>query len=144
LTEAKTHTITFKGQNNGEPWLVLGGATPDELEAALWAAFPELDDGLPLPEALWRAHALWMAVRAVVVGGLVQAPAPVPTEQPAYGTPGPQAPAQGGSQPDSPPPSCQHGVRIWRAAKPGSGKTWKGWFCPTPMGTSDQCKPQFV
>lgn len=39
--------------------------------------------------------------------------------------------------------SCQHGAM---SAKKGNGAKgeWRGWFCPTPKGTPDQCKPQFV
>lgn len=39
--------------------------------------------------------------------------------------------------------SCVHGAM---SAKKGNGAKgeWRGWFCPTPKGTADQCKPQFV
>lgn len=151
MSDTKTHTVTLKGAGNGEPWLVLGGATTDDLEAQLQAAFPELEDHLSLPEMIWRAQAMWAAVRAVTLGGLTGAPdgsqavqAPPAAsqgyqgQQAAYGQ---QAPAQGAP---GPAPACQHGPRVFRSAKPGSGKTWKGWFCPAPQGTQDQCKPQFV
>ena len=40
--------------------------------------------------------------------------------------------------------SCKHGVMVWRESKPGAPKAWKGWFCPSPKGTPDQCDPKFV
>jgi hypothetical protein len=39
---------------------------------------------------------------------------------------------------------CKHGALVWRESKPGAPKTWKGWFCPSPKGTPDQCEPRFV
>jgi hypothetical protein len=40
--------------------------------------------------------------------------------------------------------SCKHGDLVWRESKPGAPKAWKGWFCPSPKGTADQCEPKFV
>ena len=42
------------------------------------------------------------------------------------------------------PGSYHHGVMVWRESKPGAPKAWKGWFCPSPKGTPDQCEPKFV
>jgi hypothetical protein len=39
---------------------------------------------------------------------------------------------------------CKHGALTWRESKPGAPKAWKGWFCPSPKGTADQCAPKFV
>lgn len=39
---------------------------------------------------------------------------------------------------------CKHGALVWRESKPGAPKEWKGWFCPSPKGTADQCEPKFV
>jgi len=39
---------------------------------------------------------------------------------------------------------CKHGALVWRESKPGAPKEWKGWFCPSPKGTPDQCEPKFV
>lgn len=49
----------------------------------------------------------------------------------------PATPVAGG------PPTCAHGPRTYRAAKPGSGKTWQAFFCPTPQNTPGQCDPIF-
>ena len=40
--------------------------------------------------------------------------------------------------------ACKHGERVWRESKPDAAKPWKGWFCPSPKGTPDQCEPKFV
>jgi hypothetical protein len=100
-----------------------------------------------LPELVWRAHALWAATRNLVVGGLVGGPdgaSPGQAVEVKQTGNGAQAPAYGSYGGNQPAPACQHGQRVWREAKPGSGKSWKGWFCPAPQGTPDQCKPQFV
>lgn len=39
---------------------------------------------------------------------------------------------------------CIHGERVFRESKPGSAKIWKGYFCPSPKGTPNQCEPNFV
>ena len=39
---------------------------------------------------------------------------------------------------------CKHGKLTYRESKPGAPKSWKGWFCPSPQGTPDQCAPQFL
>jgi hypothetical protein len=39
---------------------------------------------------------------------------------------------------------CHHGKLVYRTSKPGAAKEWKGWFCPSPQGTPDQCSPRFI
>ena len=39
---------------------------------------------------------------------------------------------------------CKHGQLTYRESKPGAEKQWKGWFCPSPQGTPDQCSPKFI
>jgi len=39
---------------------------------------------------------------------------------------------------------CKHGKLTYRESKPGAEKQWKGWFCPSPQGTPDQCSPKFI
>jgi hypothetical protein len=39
-------------------------------------------------------------------------------------------------------PRCNHGPRTRRAGTNQRGP-WVGWFCPSPKGTPDQCKPDF-
>lgn len=40
-------------------------------------------------------------------------------------------------------PTCHHGTKV---AKKGNGAKgeWRGWMCPAPKGTPDQCTPQWV
>jgi hypothetical protein len=53
--------------------------------------------------------------------------------------------------PDAPPASftsaamkqCQHGDMTPRTGNGAKGP-WRGWFCPTPKGTVDQCKAIFI
>lgn len=41
--------------------------------------------------------------------------------------------------------TCQHGQMQYKTGiSKKDGKTWQGFFCPTPQGTADQCKPQFL
>jgi len=40
--------------------------------------------------------------------------------------------------------TCKHGAMTFRQSKPGAPKEWKGYFCPTPQGTADQCEPKFI
>ena len=40
--------------------------------------------------------------------------------------------------------SCKHGKLVYRTSKPGAPKAWTGYFCPSPQGTPDQCKPKFL
>jgi hypothetical protein len=40
-------------------------------------------------------------------------------------------------------PNCAHGPRN-ALSKVGQYGLWKGWMCPTPKGTPDQCKPVYL
>ncbi|AIG78426.1 Hypothetical protein AJAP_27910 [Amycolatopsis japonica] len=40
---------------------------------------------------------------------------------------------------------CKHGEMVFRSGfSEAKQKTWKGFFCPTPKGTPDQCKAVFL
>ena len=39
--------------------------------------------------------------------------------------------------------SCSHGTMVTRKGSGAKGE-WKGYFCPTPKGTPDQCTPEWV
>ena len=39
-------------------------------------------------------------------------------------------------------PACQHGPMVHRSGEK-NGRSWSGYFCPTPKGTPGQCSPQF-
>ena len=38
---------------------------------------------------------------------------------------------------------CVHGDMVARSGSNAKGP-WKGWMCPTPKGTPDQCSPEFL
>ncbi len=56
------------------------------------------------------------------------------------------APVPPAAQPPAPAvvaPICHHGTKV---AKKGNGAKgeWRGWMCPAPKNTPDQCKPAWV
>lgn len=65
-------------------------------------------------------------------GVLRQALGATPVEQSAVKS----APASGGK-------ACKHGEMTFRTGQSAKGP-WKGYFCPSPKGTPDQCEPQFI
>ena len=38
---------------------------------------------------------------------------------------------------------CKHGAMSLKSGTGAKGP-WKGWFCPSPKGTPDQCAPIFI
>ena len=38
---------------------------------------------------------------------------------------------------------CKHGNMSFKSGTGAKGP-WKGWFCPSPKGTPDQCQPVFI
>ena len=83
-------------------------------------------------------------VAAFVATGSVTAGLPVASVQ----SDGPSWSNQGSQQQQAPAQpagkSCVHGAMVYREAKPGSGKDWKAYFCPTKQGDPSQCKPEFL
>lgn len=39
--------------------------------------------------------------------------------------------------------TCKHGNMSFKSGTGAKGP-WKGWFCPSPKGTPDQCQPIFI
>lgn len=74
-----------------------------------------------------------VAAVAASLGGSV-------VNDPFGGTFDPVPPQGGASAGDR---TCSHGVMIKRTGQGAKGE-WRAWFCPTPKGTADQCKPQFA
>lgn len=61
-----------------------------------------------------------------------------PTTAPSFApVPPPSGPVGVGSR------TCIHGTMIGRKGNGAKGE-WKGFFCPTPKGTADQCQPQWL
>ena len=76
------------------------------------------------------------AVAGDPFGGSFAPVAPAPT----YAAPSPVPPTPGASAGDR---HCNHGVMIKRTGVGTKGE-WRAWFCPTPKGTENQCKPVFA
>jgi len=91
--------------------------------------------------SLQQCYDLMVAARAV--GNVAQTPAPAPVQAEAVAQPVPAAPAAPAAFTDATVPQCPHGAMTPRSGSGAKGP-WKGWFCPTPKGTPDQCKPQFL
>jgi hypothetical protein len=121
--------MTFKQSGGYEaPWVVLRATTVEEAkELALRAS----------QEGLFDYVAKAAASFAATKGG-AQAPrqqAPAQTYQ--------AAPQQSAPQGDG--RTCAHGPMLYKEGyNQQKGKAWKGYFCPTPKGTPDQCRAVFV
>lgn len=139
-----------------EAWAIqISPKTPDGTLVNLRAESPEHLDYL-IQAIEDRAAKIAGLIGSITAAGNVApiaAPAAQqPTQPAAWAAPpapqqAPQAPSAWAAPPAAAPgqaPSCHHGVKVFRQAKPESGKSWKGWFCPAPKGTPDQCQPEFI
>lgn len=73
-------------------------------------------------------------VVASLGGTVVEETSFAPVPPPAYAAP---AQSIAGTR------TCSHGTMVTRKGSGAKGE-WKGYFCPTPKGTADQCTPQWV
>lgn len=89
-------------------------------------------------DSLQQCYEIMMAAKAV--GTIVQTSNETPTFAPHATSAAPAAPA---AFTDATVPQCPHGAMTPRSGSGAKGP-WKAWFCPTPKGTPDQCKPQFL
>jgi len=70
--------------------------------------------------------------------GLTQVEDDAPAWAAKSASPAPAAPAGANN-------TCKHGEMIFRqGVSEKTGKPWKGYFCPSPKGTPDQCSANFV
>jgi hypothetical protein len=124
-TPETKYQVNFK---SGDALINIYATTAEELEAQLTV----LQDTAEL-----------IKTTAVALGGSAPVANVAYAAQAFGGTVEQSAPAF--NQPTSfPEGSCKHGALVWRESKPGAPKPWKGWFCPSPKGTPDQCEPKFV
>ena len=153
MSDEGTSTVTLKmGAGYESPWVVVHGASLSQIADELIAEFaiaadPSWSFDDLVIAAAQQAQGKWAAatgLNARVVGGEA---GPATAERPKWGG---NRGATGGGGGDrsaaptgAPAPSCPHGQMTWRESKPGASKDWKGWFCPSPQGTPDQCKPKF-
>lgn len=146
---------TIKGGKGYEvPWLVVRGATAEELADNV-SALAETDlYGLVADAAALFQGAV--TVTTTPAGSDAPTPAAGPTtparqDQPqtsgsSYARRKASAGTGGrGGQKDNEvvsgvvPEPCKHGARSYK-----EGGSWKAWFCPSPKGTPDQCEPLWV
>lgn len=116
-TSTNEITITLKGGSGFDsPWVVIRAADAASAQAIL-------DD--PALKALTdRTSEVGQYFAGLGKPAATAAPTAAPT------------PAQGSGR------HCKHGERVMRSGTK-NGKAWTGYFCPTPSGTADQCKPEF-
>jgi hypothetical protein len=78
-------------------------------------------------------------VTAAFNGTVTGAPAVAPVAPPVPPAIPPAAPPASNASA----PVCNHGAMIGRKGNGAKGE-WRGFFCPTPKGTPDQCSPKFA
>lgn len=122
------------GSGYGNPGLTIRAESLDELNS-LMSEFSDVkgDD----PDGTSKLDQLLDGVLTVKAGVTVKFPQ---EEKPARPTqnPAPSVPAASDA------PTCTHGTMKYKEGQGKNGKAYKGWFCPAPYGTQNQCKPQFI
>jgi predicted RNase H-like HicB family nuclease len=84
----------------------------------------------PVPPSNSAVNTVVASLGGTVVQETTFAPVPPPAQAVA-------APLVAGTR------SCSHGTMVTRKGSGAKGE-WKGYFCPTPKGTPDQCTPEWV
>ena len=114
-------SITFKYAGGfDQPWVVFKATSIDEASELLREAASK-----GLLEAVGRTA---QYTQSLVPSATAAKPAPgpaLPSGQPVGAT---QAPAYAGN-----PPSCQHGVWIYKTGVGSNGRPWEAWDCPGPF-----------
>lgn len=136
MTE-KNYVVNVKTKNN--TIFTVRGDSAEELNTNITAVinFGVHDSVLALEELLLGAPApapsavdvVTNALGATVTNVTNFAPVPPPVTN--------AAPSVAGSR------VCSHGTMVTRKGSGAKGE-WKGYFCPTPKGTPDQCPPQWI
>lgn len=137
----ETKTVTASAENSKLTVTLKGGAGFDSPWIVLYAddvadALSQMQDEnlKALMDVVKRAGAHFS-------GGGGNAPQARPQRpQQASGSTPPQQQAPGGES-----RQCAHGEMVFRSGvSQKNGKPWKGFFCPTPKGTPDQCQAEFI
>ncbi|SHS89104.1 hypothetical protein [Mycobacteroides abscessus] len=128
--EGKLVTTLKGGASFTDPWIVLHAESLEETEEFFSEANAK------------RVAALMERVQNagkhfVRLGG-GSTPAPAATAQPQSNVPAGAQSAPGGDT-----RQCKHGEMQYKTGSK-NGRTWKGFFCPTPKDTPDQCSPEFL
>jgi len=120
--------VTLKGGNGyDQPWVVLHA--PDVASANALLS----DDAAATQDLLdnTRKAANYFTGSSTAPAAAASAPTP------------PQQSAPGGEA-----RSCKHGAMKYQTgvakSGPNVGSVWKRFVCPTPQGTADQCKAQYI
>lgn len=118
-------TLTFKGGSGYDaPWLVGRVSSLEEADAIL----SEPDLLKSVLEKMWSAASYFGSLSPAKSSGGAASPGATPGRQEAPG---------GQSR------QCKHGEMSFKSGSK-NGKTWQGFFCPTPKDTPDQCRPEFL
>ena len=135
MSDSAKVSITLKAGPGFEvPWIVLYGDTIAEAVSLLEEA-----GNTPIATLAANAARSFQAQYAATGIGVTTVVSDRPNTAPNTPAAPTPAPTQANGN-----PACIHGARVYREAKPGSGKSWKAWFCPTAQGTPDQCSPEFL
>lgn len=127
-------SVTLKAGSGYEaPWIVVRGKTPTDVLGQL--ADPNFEQLVQtiVPSYAKDLLTAWQQVRQGVAAGQSQQGQSQAVQNVANATGGTVI---GETQ------TCVHGERVRRTGSK-NGKTWVGWFCPTPKDTPGQCKPKF-
>lgn len=146
----------------GNPWLVIGADSPEELVQTLQKFGVDPEAYLNSVGASARNVATDVAVQNLAEGGLapsvteaaMQTPVAASTQGVQYGVPPEpqqaqyQAPQYQAPQAAPPQPAgemCRHGARNLREGTK-NGRAWKAYMCAAPQGTprAEQCNPIWV
>ncbi|WP_458682247.1 hypothetical protein [Prescottella equi] len=125
--------LTFKGGVGFDaPWIVVHAASLEEANHIVNHDAKLLADTM---ERVQKAGAHFAGLAPVKASPNSSGGAPQ-----GGGTPPAAQSAPGGDQ-----KFCKHGAMQFRSGvNQNSGKAWKAFFCPTPKGTPDQCKAEFI
>lgn len=128
--EGKLVTTLKGGASFTDPWIVLHAESLEETEEF----FSE--------ENAKRVAALMERVQNagkhfVKLGGGSDTAAASPAQARS------NAPAAAQSAPGGDTRQCKHGEMQYKTGSK-NGRTWKGFFCPSPKDTPDQCSPEFL
>lgn len=164
MADAKINfTLKSSPTAPGNPWLVIGADSPEELVQTLQKFGVDPEAYLNSVGASARYVATDVAVQNLAEGGLapsvteaaMQTPvaataqgaqygAPSEPQQTQYQAPQYQAPQAAPAQPAG--EMCRHGARNLREGVGKNGRAWKAYMCAAPQGTprSEQCDPIWV
>ncbi|SIE28054.1 hypothetical protein [Mycobacteroides abscessus] len=129
--EGKLVTTLKGGASFTDPWIVLHAESLEETEE-----FFSKGNAPRLASLMERVQNA--GKHFVSLGGGSTPTAPAAPAEPRSNAPIPAQSAPGGET-----RHCQHGKMVYRTGRGAKG-VWKGFFCPTPKDTPDQCSPEFL